>query len=170
MGGRFRNKLNSILYLNNTNSSLSNIPKPPPPSTTIQPTVAHSVSSPPPTMSSLTPSSVPSKRSVPSSYPPTKKIRSDLPPELGKCIRDDSKLLDELGWEGFVAYKRGKGDIGELNFKHPVCRLLKLLKSRGAPAKMKNANWTQGRLKRAMKRGPHKSCFEYLDFLQEEFV
>lgn len=51
-------------------------------------------------------------------------ISPTLPEDLGKCIRDDCKLLDELGWQAFVASKRDKGDIGPLAFPHPARRLL----------------------------------------------
>ena len=93
-----------------------------------------------------------------------------LPSELGKCVSDDDALLSELGWVKFVQRKRGTGDLGTLDLNHPAKRLLQLYKERGAPAKMQQSSWSPSKLKQALSRGPHKSCYEFLDFLQQEFV
>ena len=101
---------------------------------------------------------------------PAKKLTQPLPPDLGKCIDDAVTALKKLGWEGLVKERRGRGDLGDLDTNHPATRLLKVYKSRGAPVKLKTKPWSIARIDAAMKRGPHKSCFEHLDFLQEEFV
>ena len=93
-----------------------------------------------------------------------------LPSDLGKCIEKDVQLLKEVGWEAFVKTKRKRGDIGSLNFKHPAKRLLRDYRSKGAPIKLKTKGWSKKRLKRALRRGAHKSCMDYLEFIQEEFV
>ena len=93
-----------------------------------------------------------------------------LPAELGKCIANDVELLRRVGWSKFVRQKRGVGDLGSLEFDHPARRLLRHYKYHGAPVKFSTAKWSRRRIKRALHRGPHKSCFQFLEFLQEEFV
>ena len=94
----------------------------------------------------------------------------ELPADLGKCIRRDVDLLQKLGWERFVQSRRQRGDFASLKFQHPAQRLLDHYKRRGAPVKLKTSPWSRSQLLQALKRGPHKSCYEHLDFLQEEFV
>lgn len=94
-----------------------------------------------------------------------------LPVELGEYIERDVKLLQQLGWSRLVKQRRSRGDFSSLDHvHHPANRLLKLLKHRGAPVKCSTSPWSQQQISRAINRGPHKSCFEYLDFLKEEFA
>ena len=106
---------------------------------------------------------------------PAKRIASSvadhLPEELGELICRDVQLLSRLGWRQFVKRKRGRGDFSDLgNVDHPARRLLGLLKSTGAPVKSSCPPWPRHRLLEAIRRGPHKSCNEYIDFLEEEFI
>ena len=48
-----------------------------------------------------------------------KRLRLELPEDLGKCICEDCSLLEELGWETFVRSKRGTSNFDSLNFNHP---------------------------------------------------
>mmetsp|Transcript_21332 Transcript_21332/g.32959 ORF Transcript_21332/g.32959 Transcript_21332/m.32959 type:complete len:780 (+) Transcript_21332:5035-7374(+) len=94
----------------------------------------------------------------------------ELPGELGEYITADVALLQELGWSKFVQQLRSRSDFTNLeNVHHPAKRLLKFYRERGAPVKLSTQAWTQQRIRTAMKRGPHKSCHEYMDFLREEF-
>jgi hypothetical protein len=94
-----------------------------------------------------------------------------VPASLGEFVQRDVELLQRLGWTKFVKLRRGKGDFASLdNVHHKAQRLLKEYKYRGAPAKLSTPPWTRQRLNEAIKRGPHKSCMEYIDFLSEEFV
>ena len=98
-------------------------------------------------------------------------INTELPSELGKLVQRDVALLKQLGWTKFVQHRRRRGDFASLDdVHHPAKRLLRHYKNHGAPVKFSTKPWTQGRIKRALARGPHKSCHEYLEFLQEEFV
>lgn len=83
---------------------------------------------------------------------------------------EDVKLLKELGWKAFVDTKRGIGNLGSLNFTHPTQPLLQTYKAHGAPAEMKQKPWSKNHLLQALCQGSHRSCYEYLDFLQGEFV
>ena len=119
----------------------------------------------------------PSKR--PPSEPVSEPVRKrtalqtaqKLPTDLGEYIVRDVKLLKQLGWRRFVRQRRPTSDFSSLdNVHHPARRLLRFYKHRGAPVKFATPPWTQRQVQRALIRGPHKSSFEYLDFLREEFV
>ena len=99
-----------------------------------------------------------------------KRLRPELPADLGKCIRYNFIYLEELGCKKLICSTRGSSNFGYLNFNHPTKRLLKNYKGRGAPVKLRTKPWTLGRLQRSLCSGFHKSTYKYLDFLQEEFV
>jgi hypothetical protein len=107
--------------------------------------------------------------------PTPKAVAEDLslesvPSELGEYIKADVELLGELGWTRFVQRLRSRSDFTTLeNINHPAQRLLKFYRDRGTPVKLSTEPWSQERVRKAMLRGPHKSCHEYLDFLREEF-
>ena len=108
--------------------------------------------------------------------PPAKKMASsvenhELSNELGKLINQDVKLLAQVGWPKFVQLKQARGDFTSLtNIDHPAKRLLLHYKHRGAPVKFSTPPWSRKQVNIAIKRGPHKSCTNYIDFLHEEFV
>ena len=122
------------------------------------------------------------KRSAPSSPPapsPAQKQAaaanvprpSGMPQELGEYIDRDARLLRSLGWHGLVAHRRPLSDFSLLdNVQHPARRLLRHYKHRGAPVKFSTPPWTRLQIQRALTRGPHKSSYEYLGYLEEEFV
>jgi len=94
-----------------------------------------------------------------------------IPEELGKLVQRDTALLKELGWNKFVQQRRPRSDLADLtHVNHPAKRLLCHYKHRGAPVKFTTKPWSKRKIKQAQARGPHKSCFEYIDFLQEEFI
>ena len=117
-----------------------------------------------------------SKRTLPQvALPPAKRasqvVEPPVPVELGELIQRDVELLSQVGWQTFVKQRRSDGDIASLNnINHPARRLLLNYKHRGAPVKFSTAPWTPQRINQAIKRGPHRSCIEYTDFLAEEFV
>ena len=111
-------------------------------------------------MSSVT---TPKKRAIDLAQP--------VPNELGEFIDRDAKLLRTLGWRGLVRHRRPTGDFASLtNVHHPARRLLQHYKHHGAPVKFATPPWTRRQVQRALHRGPHKSCYEYMDFLNEEFI
>ena len=80
-------------------------------------------------------------------------------------------LLKKLGWKKFVQSRRSRGDLADLSsLPHPAKRLLQHYKSHGAPVKVTTKPWSQHKLRTAIERGPHQSCQEHLDFLEEEFI
>jgi len=93
-----------------------------------------------------------------------------LPQNLGKCIARDLTLLTKLGWRKFVAARRSRKDLANMQFKHPAKRLLNQYKIHGVPVKVSTRPWTQEQLDYAIARGPHQSCREHIAFLNEEFV
>ena len=119
------------------------------------------------------------KRLLPdASLPSPKRTAAALPScagpaksELGKLIDESVTLLEKVGWRTFVNSRRRGGDLSSLNnINHPAQRLLKHLKHRGAPVKFTTPPWSRQKLNDAISRGPHQSCKEYIDFLDEEFV
>ena len=52
---------------------------------------------------------------------------------------------------------------------HPVHRLLKFYKERGAPVKMATKPWSRDQISTALSRGAHQSYMEHTEFLHEEF-
>ncbi len=96
---------------------------------------------------------------------------AQLPSDLGELIACDTALLQQLGWRGLVAHRRPFSDFASLdNLHHPAQRLLRLYSHRGVPVKFAMPPWTCQQLQHTLSRGPHCSSFEYIDFLQEEFV
>jgi hypothetical protein len=117
------------------------------------------------------------KRTLPAGPQPSPKRASvNLPSsmtseELGELIMRDVELLSRVGWRSFVKHRRGRGDFSSLdNVNHPARRVLMHLKHRGAPVKFTTPPWTTEQIDKAIRRGPHKSCNEYIDFLDEEFI
>ena len=139
------------------------------------PHLHHHLLSPPPCAQ---PIAAPVKHSAPfelSSSTTPKKAAIDLaqsvPTDIGEFIDRDVKLLQQLGWRGLVTLRRPRGNFASLNnVLHPACRLLHLYKHHGAPVKFSTPPWTRHQVQRALRRGPHKSCHDYVDFLHEEFT
>jgi hypothetical protein len=102
---------------------------------------------------------------------PALDLAQSVPKEIGEFIDRDARLLKMLGWRGLVNHRRPTGDLASLtNVHHPARRLLHLYKHRGAPVKFATPPWTRHQVQRALRRGPHKSCYKHLDFLNEEFI
>ena len=97
-------------------------------------------------------------------------IPTDATDNLGKLINDDVVLLSEVGWERFVKTKRGRGDLGKLDKPHPANRLLHQYKVHGTPVRFSTPPWSAEQQLAAIARGPHPSCLNHIEFLQEEFV
>jgi hypothetical protein len=91
---------------------------------------------------------------------------------LGTYIDRNVRLLEELGWEKFVRQRRGESDISPNVdcIRHPARSHLRHLRKRGARAPMSTAPWSDERLASTMARGPHKSAFEYAEFLGDELM
>jgi hypothetical protein len=91
---------------------------------------------------------------------------------LGTYIDCDVRLLEELGWEGFIRERHGRSDLSERvdTIRHPARSHLRHLRRRGAWAPMATAPWSQDKLAAALSRGPHKSAFEHAAFWGEELV
>ena len=91
--------------------------------------------------------------------------------DLGTYIARDVTLLNKLGWKKIVQSRRRRGDLADLsNLPHHAKGLLQHYKNHGAPVKVTTKPWSQHRLRTAIERGPHKSCYEHLEFLEDEFI
>ena len=121
---------------------------------------------------SFSPSRKEPERLPPISIPTPKETlnQEQVPMELGEYMKVDTALLKELGWTKFVQHLRSRSDFASLDeVHHPARRLLNFYKHRGAPVKLATEPWTSERVHAALSRGPHKSCAEYREFLNEEF-
>ena len=110
--------------------------------------------------------------STSSSAPSSKRLRvpkPNLPLELGKYIEKDVKLLSKLGWQNFVKQRRQRSDLNILNINHPAQHVLKNYKHNGVPVRFSTKPWSKAKLTQALRRGPHQSCHNYIDFLESEF-
>ncbi|GFH55146.1 hypothetical protein CTEN210_11622 [Chaetoceros tenuissimus] len=76
----------------------------------------------------------------------------------------------KVGWRKFIQIKRGRVDLATTNINHPAGHVLNQYRKRGVPVRFKTKPWSKERIDEALQRGSHRSCFEYLDFLEEEFV
>ena len=90
--------------------------------------------------------------------------------QLRKCIFRDTQLFRTSGWNATVKQRRGRGDFGDLAIQHPATRLLRYLGKHGAPVVLTTPPWDHLRTYAAATRGPHKSAYEYQDFLRNEMV
>jgi hypothetical protein len=96
-----------------------------------------------------------------------------LDDELGQLVLAASQQLSALGsWEEFVVQSRGPSDLcpDVKELPHPAAHLLGHLEARGAPVVMKTGPWSTAQKSRALRRGPHKSALEHIDFLRQELV
>ena len=108
------------------------------------------------------------------SMQPSSKKQKLAPPaissDLGKYIINDVQLLQQLGWTNFVITKRQRGDLASMSFQHPAQHLLTYIKKRGVPVRLTTSPWSPHQLQQAIDRGPHRSCYQFLDFLEQEFI
>ena len=94
-----------------------------------------------------------------------------MPADLGEYVQRDAALLAKLGWKVFCSSRRRRSDFNNLvHMKHPARQLLQHVKTNGVPVILKSTPWSQQQCDDAVRRGPHKSCLEFVDFLEEEFV
>ena len=89
---------------------------------------------------------------------------------LHKYFDHDTHLLATIGWNEFVRERWGRGDLGNLEFEHPAARLLRHVGTRGVPIVLTTPPWDSQRIYAAAMRGPHKSAYEYQDFLRNKMV
>lgn len=56
------------------------------------------------------------------------------------------------------------------NIDHPAAPWLASLRDNGVPVRLNSPPWTPQRKQKALERGPHKSSYEYGNFILEEFL
>ena len=87
---------------------------------------------------------------------------------LHKCINVDSQLFTMLGWQEYVREHWGRGNTGDLEIAHPAARLLRHIGKKGVPIALTTPPWDPQCIYAAATRGPHKSAYEFQDFLRNE--
>ena len=71
----------------------------------------------------------------------------------------------------FFRHQQGRGSTTNLpNVQHPATHLLRHISSRGAPVVIQTPPWPAHRTAAAVRRGPHKSAFEFQEFLRIEIA
>ena len=83
-----------------------------------------------------------------------------------------AKYKSSLSWGDFIREVRGKGDLhpGVKDLNHPAAHLLSRFQKVGTPAIVSSDPWTPGRIEAALKRGPHSSSKNGIEFLREEYA
>jgi len=92
-------------------------------------------------------------------------VRND---KLGKIVCKHSEAFVKTDWRTFVTNVRGRGDV-KANMEtlqgHNAKEPLKYLGEMGASAVLSTKPWDLPKIESKLKRGPHQSCNEHLDFL-----
>ena len=72
----------------------------------------------------------------------------------------------------FIRQARGRGDLHPAvgSLPHPAAHLLAEYQRSGTPVVMQTEKWTEGRIRAALKRGPHSSSQQGIEFLREEYA
>jgi hypothetical protein len=120
---------------------------------------------------SFSPSSMPMQPTL--SPPAFKRRRFGAPPiakDLGEYIAHDVDLIEKMGWDNFVCLHRSRNDFGSLQYPHPANHYLRSLQKHGCPVRLHSKPWSRAKLLRSLCRGCHRSCLDYIDYLQEEFI
>ena len=75
-------------------------------------------------------------------------------------------------FEDFIRGTRGSSDLHEdVRFlSHPAAELLHEYSTEGVPCVTNTEGWTPERVLTALEQGAHKSAYEYLEFVREEFA
>ena len=89
---------------------------------------------------------------------------------LRKYILHDTQLLQHFGWNEFIHQHHRQGDFGDLTIPHLATHLLCHLGCKGAPILFTTPPWDHQCIYAVAIRGPHKSTYEYQDFLCNEMV
>lgn len=99
-------------------------------------------------------------------------LRSRISNELGAYITLATNYFKTLGWHRACKKFRSEGDITPDvgHTTHPAARLLEQLRLTGAPVVLQSSPPPPELLDERFKRGPHQSAFDYVEFLQEEFL
>ena len=102
---------------------------------------------------------------------PITQVEADHYP-LGKHLNTASSFLTQQGWLATVRAFRTPQDMPKSveHLPHPAAHLLNHMRKNGVPIKMTTSPWSLEQRQQAMSRGPHKSSYEYQDFLESEMA
>jgi hypothetical protein len=87
--------------------------------------------------------------------------------------KSEERYHKTSSWEEFLEESRDRrGDLspGVKQLPHRAAHLLDRLRLTGAPVVTKNEPWLLANKLRALKRGPHASAINHVDFLRDKFV
>lgn len=91
---------------------------------------------------------------------------------LGTLISSDTSYLLRHGLDSLVLNRAGRLDWGPLNLveRHPAHRILRHYKNHGVPVTLADSPWTHAEVEAGLLRGPHKSAYEFIEFLREDMA
>lgn len=97
---------------------------------------------------------------------------SSLSDKLGELIVCHTSSVRKNGFDRHVILHRHKDDWGALRLasRHPAARLLNHYKRHGTPVVLADTPWTTEEKSAALRRGPHKSAYDNIDFLRDEMA
>ena len=103
---------------------------------------------------------------LPCQAPPGKAVY-----ELERCVKCDTQIVEDLGWEAFIRRHQPCSNFADLaKVTHTALPVLKQYRDRGVPVRLSTEPWTAERLEAALARGAHPSCDKATGFLRKEFV
>jgi hypothetical protein len=103
---------------------------------------------------------------------PRQKMAKPGQDELGKMIIENVVSTSQFPTIGdFFRHRQGRGNFTNFkNVQHPAKRFLRHISPRGAPVTIQTPPWSAKRTAAAVSRGPHKSAYEFQDFLRKEMT
>ena len=92
--------------------------------------------------------------------------------KLGKMVNRDSKIVSQRGLSYLLSSRRDPDDWGTLHLvqAHPAHRLLQHYKKHGVPVTLADKPWSRQEIDSSIARGPHKSAYEYMEFLRDDMA
>ena len=92
--------------------------------------------------------------------------------KLGEFIKRDEVQVRTKGLAAVIRERLKSNDWGNLEElrSHPAHRVLRNYKSKGIPVTLADDPWTPCEMKAALARGPHKSAYEFEEFLREDMA
>jgi len=96
-----------------------------------------------------------------------------LSDDLGKLVEEARKLLlESASFDDFLRSYQGPSDFHEDvgSIPHPAATLLEHYRTQGTSVDTPSKPWTDAQKQEALQCGVHKSSYNHLDFVREEFA
>ena len=99
-------------------------------------------------------------------------VNNETEDKLGMYISRDMSLARKLGVVPLLQQRTSVTDWGPLHHTqdHRAHRHLRQYRASGIPVTLADRLWTAQERQLALDRGPHRSAYEYMDFLREDMA